>query len=70
MMEVAHRVLKPGGVAYLVTPNASALVNRFRGMAFRLSGLRRSPYIEPLGSPYHVVGFTPHSVCVGRTGRV
>lgn len=64
MMEVAHRVLKPGGVAYLVTPNASALVNHFRSMAFRLSGLRRSPYIEPLGSPYHVVGFTPHSLSV------
>ena len=70
MMELAHRVLKPRGIAYLVTPNASSLVNHFRRMAFRLSGLRRSPYIEPLCSPYHVLGFTPHSLSVlaERTG--
>ena len=64
MMELAHRVLRPGGIAYLATPNADALVNRFRGMVFRLAGSRRSPYIEPLCSPYHVVGFTRHSFSV------
>jgi len=64
MMELARRVLKPGGIFYLVTPNADALVNRARGLLFRLAGSRRSPYIEPLCSPYHVVGFTPHSLSV------
>ncbi len=76
MMELARRVLKPGGIAYLVTPNADALVNHFRGTLFRLAGSRRSPYIEPLCSPYHVdcsnplymgrgvVGFTPRSLSV------
>lgn len=64
MMELTRRVLKPGGIAYFVTPNADALVNYFRGVLFRLVGSRRSPYIEPLCSPYHVVGFTPHSLSV------
>jgi SAM-dependent methyltransferase len=62
MMKMAWRVLKPGGVAYFVTPNADALVNHFRGMAFQLVGSRRSPFIDPLCSPYHVVGFTPRSI--------
>jgi len=64
MMELAWHVLKPGGIAYLVTPNADSLINHFRGMVFRLVGSRRSPYIEPLCSPYHIVGFTPHSLSV------
>jgi len=64
MMKLARGVLKPGGVGYFVTPNADALVNHFRGVLFRLVGSRRSPYIEPLCSPYHVVGFTPHSLSV------
>jgi len=64
MMKFARRVLKPGGIAYFVTPNAQALVNHFRGMVFRLTNSKRSPYIEPLTSPYHIVGFTPHSLSV------
>lgn len=64
MMELAWSVLKPKGIAYLVTPNADALVNHFRRLVFRLAGSQRSPYIEPLCSPYHVVGFTPHSLSV------
>ena len=64
MMELARRVLKPGGIAYLVTPNADALVNHFRGLVFKLVGSQRAPYIEPLCSPYHVVGFTPRSLSV------
>ena len=64
MMKLVHRILKPGGIAYFVTPNADALVNHFRGMIFRLAGSRRSPYIEPLCSPYHVIGFTAISLSV------
>lgn len=64
MMKLTRRVLKPGGMAYLVTPNAHALVNHFRRLAFRLAGSHRSPYIEPLCSPYHVIGFTAHSLSV------
>jgi len=54
MMKLVQRVLKPGGIAYFVTPNADALFNHFRGMLFRLAGSQRSPYIEPLCVPYHV----------------
>ncbi len=61
MMKLAWRVLKPGGVAYFVTPRADALVNHFRRVVFRLAGSHRASYIEPLCSPYHVVGFTPCS---------
>jgi len=64
IMKLAHRVLKPGGVAYFVTPNAQALVNHFRGLVFRLVGSRRSPFIEPLSNPYHIVGFSPRSLVV------
>lgn len=64
MMKLARHVLRPGGIAYLVTPNANAFVNHFRGLLFRLAGSQRSPYIEPLCSPYHVVGFTPDSLSV------
>ncbi len=64
MMELAWRVLRTGGLVYLVTPNADALVNHFRSVVFRCTGSRRSAYIEPLCSPYHVVGFTPHSLSV------
>ncbi len=62
MMELVWRVLRPGGIAYFVIPNADALVNHFRGILFRLASSRRSPYIEPLCSPYHMVGFTPRSL--------
>ena len=70
MMKLTRQVLKPGGIAYFVTPNADALLNHFRGMVFRLAGSQRAPYIEPLCEPYHVVGFTPHSLSVlaERTG--
>lgn len=64
MMKLARYVLRPGGIAYLVTPNANAFVNHFRRLLFRLTCSQRSPYIEPLRSPYHVVGFTPHSLSV------
>ena len=64
MMNLVYRVLKPEGIAYFVTPHADALVNHFRGMIFRLAGSRRSPYIEPLCSPYHVIGFTAISLSV------
>lgn len=70
MMKVIRQVLKPGGLAYIVTPNAATLVNHARRLLFRLLGSRRSPYIEPLYSPYHVVGFTRQSLAVlaGRAG--
>lgn len=64
MMRLAHRVLKPDGLAYFVTPNADALVNQLRGVVFRLAGSRRAPFIEPLCSPYHLGGFTPRSLSV------
>jgi SAM-dependent methyltransferase len=64
MMKLAQRVLKPGGLFYLVTPNAEALVNRIRGLLFHFASSHRASFIEPLCSPYHIVGFTPHSLSV------
>ena len=64
IMKLAHRVLKPGGIAYFVTPNAQALVNHFRGIVFQLMRSRRSSYIEPLSNPFHIVGFSPRSLTV------
>jgi SAM-dependent methyltransferase len=62
VMRLAWRVLKPRGLFYLVTPNADALVNHFRGFVFRLAGSPRAPFIEPLCCPYHLVGFTRRSL--------
>jgi SAM-dependent methyltransferase len=64
MMNFARRVLKRGGIAYFVTPRADALVNHFRRFLSRLVGSQRSPYIEPLRSPYHLVGLTPCSLTI------
>jgi len=64
MMNFARRVLKRGGIAYFVTSRADALVNHFRRFVFRLVGSQRSPFIEPLCRPYHVVGFTPRCLTI------
>ena len=62
LMNLVAKVLKQGGMFYVVTPNTDALVNHVRELAFRLTGWKRSPYTEPLMSPYHVTGFTPRSM--------
>jgi 2-polyprenyl-3-methyl-5-hydroxy-6-metoxy-1,4-benzoquinol methylase len=64
ILKFAWRMLKPGGIAYFVTPRADALVNHFRRVVFRLTGSQRASYIEALCSPYHVVGFTPRSLSI------
>lgn len=64
LLRLAARVLRPGGVLFLVAPNADALVNHHRRLAFRTVGSDRSPFAEPLRSPYHLIGLTPRSLPV------
>ncbi|TAK34796.1 MAG: class I SAM-dependent methyltransferase [Chloroflexota bacterium] len=56
------RLLKPGGCAYIVCPNADSLASVFMEFWARLRSSDRSARICPLRPPYHVVGFGPHAM--------
>jgi SAM-dependent methyltransferase len=62
MLRLAARVLRDGGLLYLVTPNAECAVNHLRQRLFRAVGSRRAAFVEPLGPPYHLVGLTRRSL--------
>jgi SAM-dependent methyltransferase len=59
MLEAIHRLLKPGGVAYITVTNEDALINRGRGLIFKFLRIKKSPKLSPLAYPHHIVGFTP-----------
>ena len=56
-----HRILRPGGLAYIVVTNEDSLINGFRGLLYKLSGSGLSPKLSPLEYPYHIVGFNAHT---------
>lgn len=56
-------LLKPGGVLFIAVPNEDSLFNDIRKIAYRLT--RQSEItekIKPFDSPYHIIGFTEHSL--------
>ena len=59
MFEQIHRLLKPGGIAYLTITNEDALINVVRDSIFHLTRAKRCSRLTPLAYPYHIVGFTP-----------
>jgi SAM-dependent methyltransferase len=57
-----RRVLRPGGMAFFVVPNEDALINDFRHIIYRLMGRNTASRLDPFRNPYHIQGFSPHSL--------
>ena len=62
MLQDLKQILKPGGLIYIVTPNADAAINRFRDLIFKLLNRKKSSKLLPLEPPYHVNGFSKRSI--------
>jgi SAM-dependent methyltransferase len=56
------RLLRPGGALFLDVPNEEGLYFRLGNLYERLRGLGRSVNLAPTFSPFHVFGFSPHSL--------
>jgi len=54
------RILRPGGVAYLIVPNEDSLFSRVRGGLGMLEGNNRR--LTPFCPPYHWIGFCRRSL--------
>ncbi len=63
----AFRILQPGGIALVLTPNAEGLPQRLIGMKRRLLGQPWSPIDEV---PWHIWGFTQRTIarCMENAG--
>jgi SAM-dependent methyltransferase len=61
------RVLKPGGVVVMTTPNAAGLMQGIVGTKRKLFGQPWCPIDEV---PWHVWGFTRNTfpLCIGKAG--
>jgi SAM-dependent methyltransferase len=59
LLEEIRRILRPGGVAYVIVPNEGSLFNGLRQARHVLFRTGRAPQLSPLTGPYHLVGFTP-----------
>lgn len=57
-----HRILAPGGLVYLVMPNAESLPCRLADAVRGRIGNSRSSRLSPLSSPFHVIGFSGKTV--------
>lgn len=64
MLSEIHRILRPGGAAYLTVTNEDALVTRLRGLLSRVTRSKASPVLSPLAYPVHLVGFTPATLAL------
>jgi SAM-dependent methyltransferase len=61
------RILRPGGLLLLTTPNVRGLIQRFVKANRRLTG---QPWCPIDDVPWHLWGFTPQTLakCLGRAG--
>ena len=61
------RVLKPGGVLVMTTPNAAGLMQRIVGTKRKIFG---QPWCPIDDIPWHLWGFTPSTIriCMGKSG--
>jgi len=58
-----RRILKPGGVFFLIVPNEDSLINRFTHLCYSLTfNSYKYGKIKPFVTPYHVQGFNPTSL--------
>jgi SAM-dependent methyltransferase len=61
LLKEIHRITRKGGVVYIVTPNADALIHRFRNMLRRILNKKEGLCISPTRPPFHINGFTRRS---------
>ena len=59
-IQEVYRILKPGGVAYVVVPNEDSFAAKVLGIYRTLRG--RNARLSPFTSPYHVIGFSKCSL--------
>jgi SAM-dependent methyltransferase len=61
------RILKPGGIVVMTTPNAAGLMQRIVGWKRKLSG---QPWCPIDDIPWHLWGFTPRTfhLCMEKAG--
>jgi hypothetical protein len=57
------RILSKGGITYIGVPNENSLFNDILKIMYSLTGRKvESPMIKPFIAPFHVGGFTHHSL--------
>jgi SAM-dependent methyltransferase len=61
-LQECARILRPGGLGFFLVPNEDALINDFRHIVFRLLGRRTASRLDPFRDPYHLQGFSSHSL--------
>jgi 2-polyprenyl-3-methyl-5-hydroxy-6-metoxy-1,4-benzoquinol methylase len=58
LLSVIRRILKPGGIFVMGTPNSDSLEENLRNLYGKLRYDRsKSYYIAPFENPYHIIGF-------------
>ncbi|MFH1002485.1 MAG: methyltransferase domain-containing protein [bacterium] len=62
LMKSIHRILKPGGLVYIVCPNEDSFINFVKQLMIYLKGNETSVKISPFSEPYHINGFTKRSL--------
>jgi SAM-dependent methyltransferase len=66
-MREISRILKPGGIVVMTTPNAAGLMQRIVGLKRKLFG---QPWCPIDDIPWHLWGFTPSTfrLCMEKAG--
>jgi len=63
-----YRALASRGLIYVEVPNEGSLTTAAANLYRRLQGRNWAQNLSPTFSPYHVVGFTPKSLCDALNG--
>jgi SAM-dependent methyltransferase len=65
-----HRLMAPGGIAYILVPNEESLFLKIFRTLYRIAGNPNAVNLSPTVSPYHLYGFSRRSLreAFKRTG--
>ena len=61
-VEELRRIIKPGGVLYVSTPNEESIYQTFGNLYYRLTGKDWVVNLCPTWNLYHIFGFSPRSI--------
>lgn len=60
LIRIIYKILKPGGIFIMATPNAYSLISNIYNFGKKLkNGMKYSFIITPFINPYHILGFDP-----------